>query len=76
MIGVIITLVVCITIGVIASIRMNREMDRIKELEDRLDEYYKQREQRLLDNKKIIEDSYRGGGRPVVRIKGSEDLKK
>ena len=53
MIGVIITLMVCITIGGIASIRMNREMDRIKELEkeleDRLDEYYKQREQRLKD---------------------------
>jgi uncharacterized membrane protein (DUF106 family) len=49
MIGVIITLMVCITIGVIASIKMNREMDRMKELEDRLDEYYKQREQRLKD---------------------------
>lgn len=49
MIGVVITLVVCITIGVIASIRMNREMDRIKELEDRLDKFYKQREQRLKD---------------------------
>ena len=49
MIGVIITLMVCITIGGIASIRMNREMDRIKELEDRLEEYYKQREQRLKD---------------------------
>ena len=52
MIGVIITLVVCITIGGIASIRMNREMDRMKELEDRLDEYYKQREQRLTEHKK------------------------
>lgn len=49
MIGVIITLMVCITIGVIASIRMNREMNRMKELEDRLDEFYKQREQRLKD---------------------------
>ena len=49
MIGVIITLMVCITIGVVASIRMNREMDRMKELEDRLDEYYKQREQKLKD---------------------------
>lgn len=49
MIGVVTTLVVCITIGVIASIRMNREMDRIKELEDRLDEFYKQREQKLKD---------------------------
>ena len=49
MIGVIITLMVCITIGVVASIRMNREMNRMKELEDRLDEYYKQREQKLKD---------------------------
>ena len=52
MIGVIITLMVCITIGGIASIRMNREMNRMKELEDRLDEYYKQREQRLTEHKK------------------------
>ena len=49
MIGVVTTLVVCITIGVIASIRMNKEMDRMKELEDRLDEFYKQREQKLKD---------------------------
>ena len=49
MIGVVIILMVCITIGGIASIRMNREMDRIKELEDRLEEYYKQRDQRLKD---------------------------
>ena len=52
MIGVIITLMVCITIGIIASIRMNREMNRMKELEDRLDEFYKQREQRLKDKDK------------------------
>ncbi len=49
MIGVVTTLVICITIGVIASIRMNKEMDRMKELEDRLDEFYKQREQKLKD---------------------------
>ena len=49
MIGVVTTLVVCITIGVIASIRMNKEIDRMKELEDRLDEFYKQREQKLKD---------------------------
>ena len=47
MIGVVITIIVCITIGVIASVRMNKEMNRMKELEDRLDEYYKQREQTL-----------------------------
>ena len=50
MIGVVITIVVCITIGVIASIRMNKEMNRMKALEDRLDEFYKQREKRLNDS--------------------------
>jgi hypothetical protein len=52
MIGVIIILTVCITIGIIGSIKMNREMDRMKELEDRLEEYYKQREQRLTEHEK------------------------
>ena len=37
--------VIAITIGTIALIRMNNTFKRIKELEDRLDEYYKQREQ-------------------------------
>ena len=61
MIGVVITIVVCITIGVIASIRMNKEMNRMKELEDRLDEFYIQREKRLNDSlhskdKELIND--------------------
>jgi uncharacterized membrane protein (DUF106 family) len=47
MLAIITVTIVAITIGIIANIRMNREMDRIKELEDRLDEFYKQREQRL-----------------------------
>jgi hypothetical protein len=49
MIGVIVTLAVCVVIGIIANIQYNREMNRMKELEDRLDEFYKQREQRLKD---------------------------
>ena len=53
MIGVVITIVVCITIGIISTIRMNREMNRMKELENRLNEYYKEREQRLKDNELI-----------------------
>ena len=52
MIGVVIILTVCITIGIIGSIKMNREMDRMKELEDRLEEYYKQRDGRLTEHKK------------------------
>ena len=52
MIGVIVTLVVCMVIGIMANIQYNREMNRIKELERRLDEYYKKREQRLIKHKK------------------------
>ena len=47
MIAIITIIVVCITIGIISTIRMNREMNRMKELENRLNEYYKEREQRL-----------------------------
>ena len=53
MIGVVITIVVCITIGIISTIRMNRSINRIKELEQRLNEYYIQREKRLKDNELI-----------------------
>ena len=53
MIGVVITIVVCITIGIISTIRMNRSINRIKELEQRLTEYYIQREKRLKDNELI-----------------------
>ena len=55
MIAIITIIVVCITIGIISTIRMNREMNRIKELEDRLNEYYKDREQRL-KQKGLIND--------------------
>ena len=55
MIGVVITIVVCITIGIISTIRMNRSINRIKELEQRLTEYYIQREKRLKD-KELIND--------------------
>ena len=59
MIGVVITIVVCITIGIISTIRMNRSINRIKELEQRLTEYYIQREQTLklrLKDKELIND--------------------
>ena len=52
---VVITIVVCITIGIISIIRMNKSIKRIKELEDRLNEYYKEREQRL-KQKGLIND--------------------
>ena len=47
MLAIITITIVAITIGVIANIRMNKEINRMKELEQRLDEYYKQRERRL-----------------------------
>ena len=59
MIGVVITIVFSITIGIISIIRMNREMNRMKELEVRLNEYYKEREQTLklrLKDKGLIND--------------------
>ena len=55
MIGVVITIVVCITIGIISTIRMNTSIKRTKELEQRLTEYYIQREKRLKD-KELIND--------------------
>lgn len=51
----VITIVVCITIGIISIIRMNTELNRIRELENRLTEYYKQREQ-ILKDKELIND--------------------
>ena len=50
MIGVIVVLVVCITIGMMSILQMNRETKRIKELEDILNRYYEERVQRLKDN--------------------------
>jgi len=55
MIGVIVVLVVCITIGIMSILQMNRETKRIKELEDILNRYYEEREQRLKD-KGLIND--------------------
>lgn len=55
MIAIITIIVVCITIGIISTIRMNTSINRIKELEQRLTEYYIQREKRLKD-KELIND--------------------
>lgn len=55
MIAIITIIVVSITIGIISTIRMNRSINRIKELEQRLTEYYIQREKRLKD-KGLIND--------------------
>lgn len=53
MIGVVITIVVIVLYKVYIT---NKENDKkIKELEDRLDEYYKEREQKLKD-KGLIND--------------------
>ena len=61
MIGVVITIVVCITIGIINIIKINTSIKRTKELEQRLTEYYIQREKRLNDSlhskdKELIND--------------------
>ena len=47
MIGVIVVLVVCITIGIKAILNIHKNNKRIKELEQRLTEYYIEREKRL-----------------------------
>ena len=47
MIEIITISVIAITIGTIAIIRMNNTFKRIKELKNRLDQYYKQRKKRL-----------------------------
>jgi DNA polymerase/3'-5' exonuclease PolX len=47
MIGVIILIVVGITLIGSSIIEWNKDMNRIQELENRLDEYYKEREKRL-----------------------------
>ena len=61
MIAIITIIVVCITIGIISTIRMNTSIKRTKELEQRLTEYYIQREKRLNDSlhskdKELIND--------------------
>ena len=52
MIGAITIMAVFIVLAIIANIRMDVERERIKELEDKLDEYYKKREQSLMKHKK------------------------
>ena len=47
MIAVVIILSIGLIIGIVSNIQYNRDMNKIKELEDRLDEYYKQRKERL-----------------------------
>ena len=47
MTGAITIMIVFIVLAIISNIRMDIERERIKELEDKLDEYYKKREQRL-----------------------------
>lgn len=56
MIGVVITIVVCILImyKVYITNKINRK--RIKELEQRLDEYYKRRENKLMDRFRDIDN--------------------
>ena len=56
MIGAITIMAVFIVLAIIANIRMDIERERIKELEDKLDEYYRKREQRLRDKGLIDKD--------------------
>ncbi len=49
MIGVIILIVIGITLIVSSIIEWNKDMNRITELENRLEQYYKEREKRLKD---------------------------
>jgi len=55
MIAAIILIVVGITLIVSSIIEWNRDIKRIKELEERLDEYYKRRENQLLKRFRDIE---------------------
>jgi hypothetical protein len=57
MIAVITIIVLSITIGIISIIRINKTKKRIKELEQRLTEYYIQREKRL-KSKGLIKRGY------------------
>ena len=76
MIGVVITIVVMVLYKVYITNKENNK--RIKELEQRLDEYYKEREKRLMaeDRRTTIENSVRGGSKPVVRINSNKTIKK
>lgn len=55
MMGVVITIVVCVLIIYKVYITNKINQKRIKELEQRLDEYYKRRENRLLNKFRDIE---------------------
>lgn len=56
MIAVVIIMVVGITLIVSSIIEWNKDIKRIKELERRLDEYYKRRENRLLEKFRDIDN--------------------
>ena len=47
---VVIMIMIGITLIVSSIIEWNKDMNRIKELENRLDEHYKEREQRILNS--------------------------
>ena len=53
---VVIMIIIGITLIVSSIIEWNTDIKRIKELENRLDEHYKEREQRLKDNELILSD--------------------
>jgi hypothetical protein len=55
MIKIVVLIVVGITLIVSSIIEWNKDIKRIKELEDRLNQYYKEREQRL-KQKGLIND--------------------
>ena len=55
MIKIVVLIVVGITLIVSSIIEWNKDIKRIKELEDRLNQYYKEREQRL-KSKGLIND--------------------
>jgi hypothetical protein len=46
---IVVIMIIGITLIVSSIIEWNKDMNRIQELENRLNEYYKQREQRLKD---------------------------
>jgi hypothetical protein len=50
MIKIVVLIVVGITLIVSSIIEWNKDIKRIKELENKLNEYYKEREKRLKDN--------------------------
>ncbi len=50
MIKIVVLIVVGITLIVSSIIEWNKDIKRIKELENKLNRYYKEREQRLKDN--------------------------